>query len=218
MRQKAAQVFSDGYREYDEWYDRHPGLFNAEIDALNCGSLSGLGIEIGVGTGRFASHLHADCGLDPAFNALCLARRRSIKVVQAVGEQVPFRNETFHFALIVLTLSFVDNPGLVLAETRRILRPGGILALAVIDRDSVWGRRTMEKSSQSRFLKYARLFTAGEARELLLKTGWEIISARQTLFRAPENTASAEMARDGYGKGGFVVFRAQKTAPESKRP
>ncbi|MBN1221763.1 MAG: class I SAM-dependent methyltransferase [Candidatus Aminicenantes bacterium] len=211
MTLEAVEIFNEKFKEYDAWYDRYPEVYTSEIKAIAPIRLSGRGIEIGVGTGRFASHFRVEYGLDPAYNALRLARSRSIKVVQAVAEKMPFRNETFHFALLVATLGFVDKPDLVLKETRRILKSGATLVAGIIDRDTVWGRHIVMKADQSRFVRYARFFTAEEIRELLHETDWEIVSSYQTLFHSPENTLTVEEPQKGFGKGGFAVFHVRKT-------
>lgn len=46
-------------------------------------------------------------------------------------EQIPFGPGAFHFVLCTETLEHVPRPGVVLRELRRVLRPGGTLALSV---------------------------------------------------------------------------------------
>lgn len=203
-------VFDVDFREYDNWYDRHSQVFISEIRALAAASFTGLGIEIGVGTGRFASHFSVDYGVDPAFNALTLARSRGIKVIQAMGEELPFREESFHFALIVLTICFVDNPSLMLLETQRILKQGGTLVLATIDRDSAWGQYLTKKGGQSRYYGYTHFFSSEEINGLLQKANLRLKSTHQTLFHPPENFKAIENPRKGFGQGGFIVFKAVK--------
>lgn len=62
---------------YDEWFVRHEAVYQSELLAvralLPC---TGLGLEVGVGTGRFAAPLGIQIGLDPAAAMLARARKR----------------------------------------------------------------------------------------------------------------------------------------------
>ena len=48
-------------------------------------------------------------------------------VLEARGEALPFADGTFDTAVCTLTLCSVDDPAAVLAELRRVLKPGGTL-------------------------------------------------------------------------------------------
>ncbi|MBI4003168.1 MAG: SAM-dependent methyltransferase, partial [Nitrospira defluvii] len=48
-------VFEEHAQKYDEWFNVHESVYQAEIAALRkFVPRTGLGIEVGVGTGRFA--------------------------------------------------------------------------------------------------------------------------------------------------------------------
>ena len=52
---------------YDRWFDRHPHVFAAEVRALRALMPgTGDGLEIGVGTGRFARELGIEEGIGPS--------------------------------------------------------------------------------------------------------------------------------------------------------
>src|SRR4030066_1140091 len=119
-------IFDISTEKYDAWYDSGDGrpLYESELLCLKpfiedetCPIL-----EIGVGTGRFAEHLPGVIGVDPAFNALKYAQKRGVDVVQAIGEQLPFRDETFGCIMLIVTLCFVRSPIDVLREAKRVLR------------------------------------------------------------------------------------------------
>ncbi|HXF56159.1 MAG TPA: methyltransferase domain-containing protein [Actinomycetota bacterium] len=63
------------------------------------------GLEVGVGSGRFARPLGVGVGVDPAHAPLRPAAARGVRVVQAVGERLPFRDASFG-AVLVVTLCF----------------------------------------------------------------------------------------------------------------
>ena len=50
-----AEVFNQYAERYDSWFERDPGLYAAELQALRALlPESKRGIEVGVGSGRFA--------------------------------------------------------------------------------------------------------------------------------------------------------------------
>ena len=58
-------IFDDYYKKYDEWYDRNPFAYLSELKAVQKAlPEAGKGLEIGVGTGRFAAPLGISIGVD----------------------------------------------------------------------------------------------------------------------------------------------------------
>lgn len=53
--------------------------------------------------------------------------RRAAQVVEAPGEQLPFEDSSFDSIAMTLVLCTVLDPGAVLREVQRVLRPGGTL-------------------------------------------------------------------------------------------
>lgn len=96
-------------------------------------------LEIGAGTGRnlrWLAHARHVTLLDvnPSF-ARVLTRRAARAGVAAIhvtgtAEQLPFDDASFDTVVATLTLCSVDDPGTVLREIRRVLRPDGILTFA----------------------------------------------------------------------------------------
>jgi SAM-dependent methyltransferase len=130
---RTAALFERLAERYDAWYEDPAGreLFAMELACLGP-LLQGTTrprLEVGLGSGRFAAALAVEVGLDPAREPLGLARLRGVQVVQGVGERLPFRDGVFGGVLVVVTLCFADDPQMLLAEARRVLRPGGALVL-----------------------------------------------------------------------------------------
>jgi SAM-dependent methyltransferase len=97
-------------------------------------------LEIGCGTGRLAAALAEREGcrvwaVDPSPEMLELARARSVGRTQfrlARAEALPFRAGWFERVVVRLVVHLVDRPR-ALAEARRVLAPGGRLAVATFD-------------------------------------------------------------------------------------
>lgn len=93
-----------------------------------------------MGTGRFATALSLDWGIDPSEEMLRLARKRGCRVLRGEGEHLPFADAGFGWVLMVTVLCFVRDPGRVIGEAFRVLRPGGRLILGIIDPQSELGQ------------------------------------------------------------------------------
>lgn len=207
MKKEIIDHFERTSKDYDEWYDGHQALYQSEIGALKKVVPSGAGLEIGVGTGRFAAPLGIRFGLDPAINMLRLAKKRGLCVVQGLGESLPFKAELFDFVQVVFVIEFVDNPCLFLSEAVRALRRSGALILGFIDRDSQWGQFYARDPSHR---EYFHPPSREEILDILKKIGMEFQEAFQTLFQPPPDISLKEKPRSGFGEGGFVVFKAIK--------
>lgn len=94
-------------------------------------------LDIGCGAGQtlIASRLGENviaCGLDPVPGALALGRTLTDRVHfgVAIGEELPFANGTFDLVYSRVALPYMNIPR-VLAETGRVLRPGGTVWLSL---------------------------------------------------------------------------------------
>ncbi|OGX15003.1 MAG: SAM-dependent methyltransferase [Omnitrophica WOR_2 bacterium RBG_13_41_10] len=199
-------VFDRYYQKYDAWYDKYKFAYLSELEAIKrVLPKKGKGLEIGVGTGRFAAPLGIKYGIDPSKKMLEIAKRRGVNVRLGYGEKLPFGNFTFDYVAIIITLCFVKDPLRVLNEARRVLRKGGKIIIGIVDKDSFLGRFYHRKNSV--FYKQAHFFGVKEITGLLRNAGLKGVSYLQTLFSFPENIASIENPRRGFGKGGFVVVK-----------
>lgn len=60
-------VFEKSAREYDDWFDRNKIVYQSKLLAIKAFlPRGGNGLEIGVGTGRFAAPLRIEMGVEPA--------------------------------------------------------------------------------------------------------------------------------------------------------
>ncbi len=108
--------------------------------------------DLGCGTGdlsvRLARHVRRVIAVDRSAARLKAARRRidaarNVELHRADLEALPVEDCTCDAALLVLALSYVPDPAAVVAEATRILKPGGVLAVADVVQhdDEVFRRR-----------------------------------------------------------------------------
>lgn len=205
-------VFEEHTPEYDQWFDAHELVYQAELAAFRkFVPATGLGIEVGVGTGRFAVPLGVQFGLDPSRTMLRVARRRGIRVCQAIGERMPFRDRQFDHILLITVLCFVDDVPTLFRELRRVLKKDGQLIIGFINRDSERGRSYESRKDASMFYRDARFYSVVEVADWVKEAGFGSLRLCQTLFGDPSEGATKDLeVRDGSRDGAFVVLSAQK--------
>jgi len=200
-------LFNKYYKEYDAWYGRNRFAYLSEVEAIKkVLPKKGKGLEIGVGTGRFASRLGIRYGIDPSAKMLKIAKRRGIKTEVAYGENLPFGNNEFDYALIAITICFVNDPEKVIAESKRVLKENGRIIIGIVDKNSFLGKYYQKK--KSKFYKAARFFSAKGIVNLLKKQHFSNFSFWQAIFDFPDKIKRVEIPKRGFGKGGFVVICA----------
>ncbi|GBC85638.1 Ubiquinone/menaquinone biosynthesis C-methyltransferase UbiE [bacterium HR11] len=202
---------------YDEWYDRPFGrsAYVAEVACLQrLKPTFQRGLEVGVGTGRFASMLGVAFGLDPSQVELRIARARGVQPVQGVGEALPFLAESFDLVLIVVTLCFVEDPVRVLLESVRVLTPGGHVLLGLILQDSPWAEFYQTKARQGHpIYRLARFYSFEQVVSWLEAAGLRVEGVASTLFEPPQDIEPIRNLeiRDGFWPAaGFTCIRAGK--------
>jgi len=204
-----SDIFDKYYKKYDAWYEKNKFAYLSEIGALKkVVPNKGEGLEIGVGTGRFASRLGIKYGADPSENMLIIAKKRGIDVHHAQGERLPFDSLVFDYVAIIITLCFVKDPIKVLIEAKRVLKNRGKVIVGIIDKDSFLGR--FYQREKSLFYKQAHFFGVKEVTDLLKMSGFAGIAYYQTIYKFPDEMTSVEKPRKGFGRGGFVVISGIK--------
>ncbi|WKZ76218.1 MAG: methyltransferase domain-containing protein [Vicingaceae bacterium] len=204
-----ATAFDQNTLEYDQWFEKHSSLYHSEILAIQQAiPQNKKGIEIGVGTGRFAKPLNIEFGVEPSENMAKVAEQRGITVYRAFAENLPIDSSSFDFALMVTTVCFLSDIPKAFSEIHRILKPQGEIILAIIDKNSELGRKYEKEKSTNKFYKDAHFHSTEELTTLLQQSGFQNIQYLQTLTSLKEN--EIEKPEKGYGKGSFVVIKANK--------
>lgn len=162
-------------------------IMSQETKALNAATLAALNLqpkdrvlEVGFGHGRTIRKAAETCadgfvaGVDFSETMVKMATRRCAKLVSsgrvrlvlADSASLPFPDEHFDKAYAVHTLYFWKDPIAHLSEIRRVLRPGGLLALGFRTND--------EGSGTAAFPEGVYTFRGVDrVRDLLRSSGFE---------------------------------------------
>jgi ubiquinone/menaquinone biosynthesis C-methylase UbiE len=203
------KIFEDYAPEYDSWYENKLFIYRAELAAVKSAIPDGrVGLEVGVGTGRFASMLNIYYGIEPSGAMAHIAQKRGINVIRGYAEKLPFPERLFDFLLFVTTICFLNEPLIALQEAHRVLKLNGKIIIGFIDKNSEIGSRYQKKRGSNKFYKNAGFLSVDEMVDLLKTAGFSDFKFYQTLVRMHSNTI--EIPQIGFGKGSFVVVQGAK--------
>jgi len=200
--------FDENSKEYDRWYTENNNIYTSELIAIKSFLPQGVsGIEIGVGTGRFAVPLDVKIGVEPSKNMAEIARSHGINVLNGMAENLPLGNGEFDFALMVTAICFFDDVRKAFKEAFRILRDNGFLVVAFIDKESELGKLYEKHKQNNQFYKDATFYSVKEVTDLLIDTGFKNFEYKQTVYSLENIIHNVDT---GFGRGGFVVIKATK--------
>lgn len=140
-------------------------------------------LEIGTGTGIFLEALKARgfktlVGVEPSSAAIAAApAHRQAWIREAIFREADFQPESFDFICCFMTLEHVRDPSEIVSAARRLLRPGGAIALVTHDyRSGV--NRLLGRRSPIIDIEHMQLFSPISIRQLLERNDFESIGVQ----------------------------------------
>lgn len=177
-------------------------------------------LEVGCGTAALSAALAARgadvVASDVSLRWLVLARKRlaeggwhGVELVACAAESLPFESESFELVAAADVIEHVADPDRFVAESARVLRPGGLLFLATPNRYSLglephvrlWGVGYLPRPVAERYVRavrksaysHVRLLSARALERLLGDHGLEpeivtpaVPEATRALYSGPE--------------------------------
>ena len=206
-------TFEEHVDQYEQWYENYPEVYQSELLALQEQFLelpqNIRGIEVGLGTGRFAEPLGIKEGVEPSVEMAKRAVKRNIEIMKATAEQLPYAAMQFDFVLFVTVCHF-KNLKKALTEAYRVLKPNGTLIIGFLDKKQSVAKSYVAKKQKSNFYEKAIFYSVNDVEQLLGKIGFKKMNYNQTLFGELETINEIQIPEPGHGKGSFVTLRATK--------
>ncbi len=207
------EPFDELSEAYDDWFVRFAPVYESELSALRAVVPShARGVEVGVGSGRFAAPLGVEVGVEPSKEMAKLARERGVIVYEGVAENLPLESETYDFALMVTTICFVDDPDRAIGEMARVIKKEGQLIFGLVDKDSPLGKEYQTHKAEDPFYRHATFLSTGELIDRLSRHGLSVLESFQTVFGSLGDISEPQEPRTGSGEGAFVVLVAGRVS------
>ncbi len=205
------EPFDKYLNEYEEWFKEHKYVYESELEAVrHFIPQDKKGIEIGIGTGRFALPFGIREGVEPSLLMCRFATNKGLKVYEGTAEELPLQDKSYDFALMVTTICFVDDVKKSFCEVRRILKPDGSFIIGLVDKNSPLGITYEKMKDQNKFYRYATFYSTDEVKKLLVENKFKNIEIIQTVFGELSTIRNIQSFKEGYNEGGFVVINATK--------
>ncbi len=200
--------FSD---EYDNWFVINKYIFQSELNAIKKALPKNTNVtEVGIGSGIFAAPLGIKEGIDPSEAMREKAKKRGVRVMDAVAENLPYADKSKDVVLMVTTICFVDDIYKSFQEVHRVLKDDGYFIIGFVDENSPIGKFYVDQKDKNVFYKDAIFFGTEELYKTLEDTGFKINNTYQTVFGKIEEINEVQNVLVGYGEGSFIVIKAQK--------
>ena len=209
---KVSIAFDTVASTYDSWYLQPKGkqVFEAERDALEAFiPNTGVGIEIGAGTGIFTLSLSS-------FHRTIIALDPDIPPSQERvvfgASNLPIRSNILDFSFMITAMEFIEDPSRAMADAHRVLKIGGSLVILFINRESPWGEqyRKMGENGDPIFSK-ARLYSVVEMEIFVKASPLKLIEIKGTLTTGPTDPDSGNQIVEPSNKAGVILVKALKT-------
>ncbi len=200
-------LFDNLVSDYEEWFEKHPEIYKQELKTIKALLPNGNGMEVGVGTGRFAKPLNINFGIEPSKAMAEVAKKRGIEVIEMSAEEMDFKEE-FDFILMVTTICFVNDPLKTIQNCYKALKKDGYLLVAFVDLNSPLGKIYEKNKEKSKFYKYAKFFTKDDIINLMKKAGFKEFECVENLYGDSLNNLKFEIKK--CNGGAFKVIRGKK--------
>ncbi|PLY14235.1 MAG: SAM-dependent methyltransferase [Sulfurimonas sp.] len=157
------ESFQKYSKEYEEWFEKNDLLYQNELKIVKdiIGDTQN-GLEIGIGSGRFAIKPNIVIGIEPSSKMRKIALSKGLNVMNGIAEDLPFKSQTFDFAMMITSICFIKNPKKSLKEAFRVIKDGGFLIIGFIDKKSELGKQYEESKKKSKFYANAKFYSLDE--------------------------------------------------------
>ncbi len=222
-------------QKYDAWYATPLGKTSDRLEKALLFSMVGVKqgegvLDAGCGTGIYSIELARRGGhvtaLDDSSEMLDRARTKAgradlkIAFIKADALKLPLPDGHFDLVVSVCMLCFVKERDAALLEMKRVLKPQGRIAIALLNRWSPWALLRMAKGLiKETAYNRAEFLTPSEIESSLANAGFKEIEIRTCLFFLPINygyylafsEAHERLGRKLFPKAGaFMVAVATK--------
>lgn len=212
------EVFEKSSPSYDDWYRKPIGVyaFRSELKGLrDLLPSSGLGLDVGAGTGIFAQQLSTDerkivC-IEPSLGMLKEAKKRNLPVIAAIAETFPLRPMIMDFAYMVTVIEFLTEPLKALRTISEGLKEDATLVILFINKESSWGEQYSKLAEKGDpIFSHARFYTLGDMCSLFERASYDPQEFLGTLTSSPDEPGEEVKLVPVSSEVGVILIKAMK--------
>lgn len=145
---------------------------NARIIDIGCGD--GFHLELLRDFGKKSWTLE---GVDADARAVSLAKKKGLNVYQGMLENLDLAQDSYDLAILIQTIEHIASPPELLADVRKLLRPGGRVVIVTDNTDSLDFSLSKKRYwGGYHFPRHWNLFNKKTIRRLAEKSGMEVDS------------------------------------------
>ncbi len=209
-------------QKYDAWYATPLGKASDRIERELLFSMVGVKegervLDAGCGTGIYSTELARRGGrvtaIDYSSEMIVQAKTKALKeglnidFIKADALKLPFPDGHFDLVISVCMLCFIKERASALIEMKRVLRPGGRIAITLLNSRSPWAiiRRAKGLVKDTAY-NSADFLTPAEVESSLAKAGFKEIEVRTCLFFLPINSGYYLALADTHERLGRKLF------------
>ena len=159
------EIFDDWAEKYDSWFETPLGrLIKGYESSLVLRMLvpepGEVILDAGCGTGIFTTDiLEAGARVVGLELALAMLRRaktkcpgRTFQSVLGDMQRLPFADASFHKAISITAIEFIQDARIAVEELFRVTKPGGSIVVATLNSLSPWAQQRMEAAKKGHSL------------------------------------------------------------------
>jgi len=195
------QYYSRRARDYD-WqkartWKNEAGFGTAVLNEIIGAALwteTGLGLEVGIGSGRVSLPLVKETklrvvGLDLSKEMLRLVKRKichseaRVDLLLGDAEHLPFRSESFNLLLCISTLHYFDSPHDSLREFSRVLKTSGVFIHGDVTTHEMDTEEFMNRLEKMLSPAHGRYHRASEMKKLLEELRFQLTKTKTIPYR-----------------------------------
>ncbi|WP_192254080.1 class I SAM-dependent methyltransferase [Mesorhizobium silamurunense] len=194
-------------------------------------------LDVGCGTGSLTFELVKSADLaeiqaidfSPVFVQAAKERNTDPRITfqQADATALPFADDMFDRALALLVLHFVPDTGKAVAEMRRVVRPGGVVAAVVWDHlggmpgmrmmiDTVAALSESGRQMRNRYC-FQPMMQPGEMKRTFVEQGLADVTETELMIRMDYENFNDYWAPIGAGEGPLGKYMTTLDAAERQR-
>jgi SAM-dependent methyltransferase len=183
------EYFVDKNRYLESW-EKFSLLFDGMLDKITAYKKTGLFLDVGCGVGCLIN-----CARERGFSAQGVeispwaagfAREKTgLDVITGSLEEVAYHSDMFDVVVVNHVLEHVPDPGALLREIRRIVKPDGLVVVGVPNAGSIMARLAGAKWASLRPEEHRWHFTPETIKALVRKEGLHLLR-----FEARDNYAA----------------------------